>query len=62
MEAIISRRSSRVNYVESSDDDEDNLSTSIAQDVVQEVIDSFSEPSGLELNRKKQYKKIYKTA
>ena len=53
MEAIANRRiSHRVNYAESSDDDE--LGSSIARDVVQEVVDNFQE-----LNKKKQFKKIY---
>ena len=53
MEAIANRRTShRVNYSESSDDDE--LGSSIARDVVQEVVDNFQE-----LNKKKQFKKIY---
>ena len=53
MDAIANRRTSqRVNYAESSDDDE--LGSSIARDVVQEVVDNFQE-----LNKKKQFKKIY---
>ena len=53
MDAIANRRTSQhVNYAESSDDDE--LGSSIARDVVQEVVDNFQE-----LNKKKQFKKIY---
>ena len=58
-EIVNKRTSARVNYAESSDDE---LSNSIANDVIDEVMENFRNSTAVELNKKKQYKKIYQSS
>jgi hypothetical protein len=53
-----------VNYLEGNSEDEEANEMSIAKEVVKEVIENLDigSGSGLQINKKKQYKKIYETS
>ena len=64
MEAIENKRTDRnVNYVEAySEDEEEGFNTSMVQEVIKEVVNDVENGSAYQLNKKKQYKKIVKSA